>query len=116
MSIQFKEQKPAVLERFGVYYLDLFRKKDLTHHAFDLSDAKLSAVVRRISVKGILLSAFIGLLCVWPTIFISVAGWWQRDTGGFIMDGWELSMAFASSSNSTCFFSSRYMPFMKSVN
>jgi hypothetical protein len=38
MSIQFKEQKPALLEQFGVYYLGVFRKKDLTHRAFDFSD------------------------------------------------------------------------------
>jgi hypothetical protein len=77
MSIQFKEQKPALLEQFGVYYLEIFRKKDLTHRAFDFSDAQLSAVIRRISGKGIVLSALTGLACVWPTVYF--AGWWQQD-------------------------------------
>jgi hypothetical protein len=71
-SIQFKQRRPPLLERFGVYYLDLFRKKDLTHHAFDLSDGQLAASVRRISIKGIVLSALTGLACVWPTVYIGV--------------------------------------------
>jgi hypothetical protein len=71
-SIQFKERPPSLLERFGVYYLNLFRKKDLTHHAFDLPDSELTARVDRISAKGILLSALIGLVCVWPTVYIGV--------------------------------------------
>jgi hypothetical protein len=71
-SIQFKESKTPWLERFGVYYLDLFRKKDLTHHVFDLSDQELTRRVRLISTRGILLSALIGLVCVWPTVTIGV--------------------------------------------
>jgi len=72
MSIQFKERKEPLLERFGVYYLNLFRKKDLTHHVFDFSDEDLTAKVRRISNKGIFLSALVGLLCVWPTVYVGV--------------------------------------------
>jgi len=72
MSIQFKERKPPLLEKFGVYYLDLFRKKDLHHHPFDLPDTTLTARVRRITTKGILLSALAGLACVWPTVYIGV--------------------------------------------
>jgi hypothetical protein len=72
MSIQFKERKIPLLERFGVYYLDLFRKKDLTQHVFDFSDAELGAKVGRISAKGIIFSALVGLVCVWPTVWIGV--------------------------------------------
>jgi hypothetical protein len=72
MSIQFKERKPSLLEKFGVYYLDLFVRKDLTHHAFDFSDAELSGGVNRISAKGIVLSVLVGLACVWPTVYISI--------------------------------------------
>ena len=72
MSIQFKERKIPLLERFGVYYLDLFRKKDLTHYVFDFSDAQLGAKVGRISAKGVILSALTGLVCVWPTVRIGV--------------------------------------------
>ena len=72
MSIQFKERKIPLLEKFGVYYLDLFRKKDLTHHVFDFSDAELTSKVDRISAKGIIFSALTGLVCVWPTVWIGV--------------------------------------------
>jgi hypothetical protein len=81
-SIQFKPHNPSPLERFGVYYLDLFRKKDLTHHAFDLSDAQLAGGVSHISTKGIILSALAGLVCVWPTVYIGVLRqqdpWWVQ--------------------------------------
>jgi hypothetical protein len=79
-SIQFQQHNPSPLERFGVYYLDLFRKKDLTHHAFDLTDAQLATGVRRISFRGIVLSALAGLVCVWPTVYVAVLRqqdpWW----------------------------------------
>jgi hypothetical protein len=77
--IQFKERQTPWLERFGVYYLDLFRKKDLTHHAFDFTDAELTGKVSRISGKGMILSAAVGLICVWPTVYVAVlkqAGPW----------------------------------------
>lgn len=61
-----------MLERFGVYYLNLFRKKDLTHHVFDFTDAELTAAVRRISTRGIVLSALVGVACVWPTVWVAV--------------------------------------------
>ena len=77
MSIEFKERKVPLLERFGVYYLDLFRKKDLLHHVFDFSDALLTRKVKRIAVKGMLLSALIGFVCVWPTAWVGVR--WQND-------------------------------------
>ena len=72
MSIQFKERKVPLLERFGVYYLNTFRKRDLTHHVFDFSDEELTAKVNRISTKGVVLSAVVGLICVWPTVYVGV--------------------------------------------
>ncbi|MDP4150308.1 MAG: hypothetical protein Q8943_12900 [Bacteroidota bacterium] len=70
--IHFPERKTPWLERFGVYYLDRFHKRDLTHHVFDLSDSELTRRVNRISAKGMILSALVGLLCVWPTVYIAV--------------------------------------------
>lgn len=103
MSIQFKEQKPALLERFGVYYLDLFRKKELTHRAFDQSDAKLSADVRHISSKGIVLSALIGLICVWPTVYFA-QGWQQ--------DPWWVRYAWLGAVNVVCILIEFYVLFL----
>jgi hypothetical protein len=105
MSIQFKEQKPALLERFGVYYLDLFRKKDSSTRAFDLSDAQLGAVVRRISGRGILLSALTGLICVWPTIYVTVAGCWQQDA-------WWVRYAWLGAVNGICILIEFYLLFV----
>jgi hypothetical protein len=70
--IQFKEPKASVLEKFGIYYLKLFRQRKLSHHVFEFSDEALRSKVMRISVKGILLSAGIGLVCVWPTVYVDL--------------------------------------------
>jgi hypothetical protein len=72
MDIRFATRKTPWLERFGVYYLDLFQKKDLTHRAFDLPDEVLTRRVNRISLRGIVLSALIGAICVWPTVYVAV--------------------------------------------
>jgi hypothetical protein len=81
-SIQFKERKTPWLERFGVYYLDLFQKKDLTHRAFDLTDKELARRVNRISLRGVILSALVGAICVWPTVYVAVlkrnSPWYQQ--------------------------------------
>jgi hypothetical protein len=103
MSIQFKEQKPALLEQFGVYYLEVFRKKDLTHRAFDFSDAELSAAIGRISGKGILLSALTGLACVWPTVYF--ANWWQQDA-------WYTRYAWLGAINGICILIEFYLLFI----
>jgi hypothetical protein len=71
-GIEFKKKKPSLLEKFGTYYLGIFRKKDLSHHVFDFTDEQLSRKVNIISARGIFLSALIGLVCVWPTIYIAV--------------------------------------------
>jgi hypothetical protein len=85
MSIQFKERKIPLLERFGVYYLNLFRKKGLTHHVFDFSDAELTRAVRKISIRGIALSALVGLVCVWPTVYAGVV---EGTTAWYIQYSW----------------------------
>lgn len=70
--LDIEQVKPSLLERFGVYYLNLFRRLDLTHNVFDSSDAELTKKVKRITNKGILLSSLIGLLCVFPTVWVDV--------------------------------------------
>jgi len=72
MSIEFKERKVPLMERFGIYYLNLFRRKDDGRHAFDFTDEELSRRVNRISSRGMLLSGITGLICVWPTVYIAV--------------------------------------------
>ncbi|PWT72856.1 MAG: hypothetical protein C5B59_14805 [Bacteroidetes bacterium] len=71
-SIQFKPKNPSLLEKFGIYYLRIFRKKDLSHRVFDLSDEELSKRMNRISNKGIFLSALVGIICVWPIVYVDL--------------------------------------------
>ncbi len=70
--IQAAEAKPSRLERFGVYYLNLFNRIDSKHNVFDLTDAELKRRVNRISRKGIVLSSLVGIICVFPTVWVDV--------------------------------------------
>lgn len=70
--IQIPDNKPSLLERFGLYYLDLFRKLDHDQQVFELSDTLLTQKVNRITFRGILLSSVIGILCVFPTVWVDV--------------------------------------------
>ncbi len=63
---------PSRFERFGLYYLNLFRRYRTDNHAFDLSDDELAREVGRISAKGISLSALVGLLGVFPIIYVDI--------------------------------------------
>ena len=71
-GIEFKKKNPSLLEKFGTYYLSAFKKRELSHHVFDFSDAELSRKVNAITAKGIVLSALVGLICVWPTVYIGL--------------------------------------------
>jgi len=70
--IEIQNNKPSFLEKFGIYYLNLFRRLDLTHNVFDIPDIDLTKKVRRITNKGIVLSSLIGLVCVFPTVWVDV--------------------------------------------
>jgi hypothetical protein len=71
-AIEFKKKKPSLLEKFGIYYLSIFGKKELSHHVFDFTDEELVKKINRISNKGILLSGITGMICVWPTVYIDL--------------------------------------------
>src|SRR5258708_4467129 len=70
--IKFPINKPSLLEKFGLYYLSLFKRIDKSHSVFDLTDAELSKQVKKITNKGILLSSLIGIACVFPIVWIDV--------------------------------------------
>ena len=78
--IQLPENRPGWLEKFGLFYLNLLRRKDYTHSVFDLSDAELTKRIRRITRKGVILSSLIGIVCVFPTVWVDIhftnAGFW----------------------------------------
>lgn len=71
-TIQIKEKKTSLLEKFGVYYLSIFGKRELGHHVFDFTDEELAKKINRISNKGIILSGLVGIICVWPTVYIDL--------------------------------------------
>ena len=70
--VKIPENKPAWLEKFGLFYLTRLRSRDATHSVFDLSDAVLSKRINRITSKGIILSSLIGIVCVFPTVWVDV--------------------------------------------
>ena len=65
-SIQIPEAKSPLLERFGLFYLNLFRKQDLKHNVFDISDEELRKRVNKIEAKGIILSSLLVLFVFFP--------------------------------------------------
>src|SRR5580698_2998818 len=71
-AIEFKQKKTPLLERFGIYYLNILGKREFDHHVFDFTDEELNRKINWISNKGIILSALAGLVCVWPTVYIDL--------------------------------------------
>lgn len=70
--IELKKKRPGALEKFGLYYLNRFSLSNAHHRPFELSDDELSRKVRRISNKGILLSAITGIILVFPIVWLDV--------------------------------------------
>lgn len=70
--INIPKAKPSRLERFGLFYLNLFKRLDSDHSVFDLTDAQLAKRIKRITLKGIILSSIVGIVCVFPTIWVDV--------------------------------------------
>ncbi len=64
--------KSSLLERFGLYYLNFFRRIDSDHSVFDLTDEALAVKVNAITRRGIILSSLIGIVCVFPTVWADV--------------------------------------------
>lgn len=71
---------PGILERFGLYYLGRFATRHTHKHPFDLTDEELVARVERISTKGVVWSALVGVITVFPIVWLdlhfSQAGFW----------------------------------------
>lgn len=83
--MQVKEFEPSRLEKFGLFYLRLFKKIDKDHSVFDFTDEQLKRKVRWIATKAIFLSALIGIVCVFPTIWVEV---YLDDKPWYILYGW----------------------------
>jgi hypothetical protein len=70
--VDFPEDNPSFLEKFGLYYLNLFKRIDRSHSVFDMTDGELSKRVKKITNKGMILSSLIGIACVFPTVWVDV--------------------------------------------
>ena len=91
--VKIPENKPAWLEKFGLFYLTRLRSRDATHSVFDLSDAVLGKRINRITSKGIILSSLIGIVCVFPTVWVDV---YFADRSILIHYGWVAGVTLIS--------------------
>jgi hypothetical protein len=85
--------QPSRLEKFGVYYLTLFRRIDSDHSVFDLSDKELANRIRRITIKGMVLSSIIGLVCVFPTVWVDI---YFQNSAHLVHYGWVAAVTIFS--------------------
>lgn len=69
---QITNTKLSLLERFGLYYLNFFKKIDSDQNVFNHTDEELTKKVNRITLKGIGLSCIVGIACVFPTVWVDV--------------------------------------------
>ena len=92
-NFQLPTNKPSALEKFGLYYLNFFRKRDLTHTVFNFTDEELAAKIKKITIKGILLSAITGIILVFPTVWVddyfASAAW-------YVYYGWVAAVTLVS--------------------
>lgn len=63
---------PSRFERFGLYYLNIFRRYGNGRSAFGVPDDLLTRRVKSISRSGIAWSALVGILCVFPIIWVDL--------------------------------------------
>jgi hypothetical protein len=64
--------KPGLLEKFGLYYLQLFRKKDTDLSVFNFTDAQIQQKVNLLSFWAIVRIVLISIICVYPTVWIDI--------------------------------------------
>ena len=93
MIVNFPNNKPSLLERFGLYYLQFFTRIDRSASVFDITDEALAKRVRRITNTGIILSSLIGIICVFPTVWIDVK---YTDAPFLVHYGWVAGVTLVS--------------------
>jgi hypothetical protein len=71
MSVH-QQPKASRFEQFGLYYLNIFRRYSTGANAFSLPDTLLTRRVKSISLLGIWWSSVVGILCVFPIIWVDL--------------------------------------------
>ena len=69
---QITNTKLSLLERFGLYYLNFFKRIDNDKNVFNYTDEQLTNKVNKVTLKGIVLSCIVGIVCVFPTVWVDV--------------------------------------------
>ena len=87
--VQIPEHKASRLEKFGLYYLNLFKRIDNDQSVFEFTDAELSNRVKKITRKGIVLSSLIGIICVFPIVWVDV---YFANSSFLVHYGWVASV------------------------
>jgi hypothetical protein len=64
--------RPSKFERFGLHLLSRFQRSNRAGDAFGLPDEELARQVNRISTRGIVLSCLVGMIFVFPMIYVDV--------------------------------------------
>ena len=85
--------KPSRFERFGLYYLNVFDRYRTDQSAFGLTDLDLARRVSRITAKGISLSSLVGLLCVFPIIYVDIR---FADASAWVHYGWVVGVTLVA--------------------
>ena len=91
--VQLPENKPAWLEKLGLFYLNRLRLRDSNHNVFDISDEELGRRIKGITRKGIILSSLIAIICVFPTVWVDVK---FADQSFLIHYGWVTGVTIVS--------------------
>ena len=81
--------KPSKFERFGLHILNRFQRSNDTGDAFSLPDEELNRQVNRISAWGIALSCLVGMIFVFPMIYVDVL--FEKDSP-WVHYGWVVGV------------------------
>jgi hypothetical protein len=81
--------RPSKFERFGLHLLSRFQRSNRTGDAFSLPDDELAGQVNRISTWGIALSCLVGLIFVFPMIYVDVL--FEKDSP-WVHYGWVVGV------------------------
>jgi hypothetical protein len=81
--------RPSKFERFGLHLLSRFQRSNRTGDAFSLPDEELAGQVNRISTWGIALSCLVGLIFVFPMIYVDVL--FEKDSP-WVHYGWVVGV------------------------
>ncbi|MEO5913205.1 MAG: hypothetical protein ABIS50_03160 [Luteolibacter sp.] len=80
---------PSRFERFGLYHLERFERENTGETAFEIPDEELTRQVNRISVKGVVLSCLVGMICVFPIIYVDVR---FTNASAWVHYGWLIAV------------------------